>query len=274
MKRILSLLLALTLAFTACNESTPPLSSQSNNPNLSAFEPVTVTLDDAWLIMQINNPYIEHEPDRMRFIGDGTITNVQGEILDPSVGLSSRLIKEAEFPDVYLFEIDGSDFDGKYQANHYAVTKTGGILYINESVTNTYGRDDVWVALTGGFVPLDDLATLPELVIYDISSMGLSYTLRNATGQDFMYGSTFQLLMRNGSEWEPVKVMVNDGFFCFTSEGYTVTSQSQSSPRNVAFEWAFGELPQGEYKFVKDIMDFRRTGDFDKYDLEQTFIIS
>jgi len=42
----------------------------------------------------------------------------------------------------------------------------------------------------------------------------------------------------------------------------------------VDWSWLYGSLDTGEYRIVKDILDFRKTGDYDKYYLAAVFLIS
>jgi len=37
--------------------------------------------------------------------------------------------------------------------------------------------------------------------------------------------------------------------------------------------WLYGELPKGTYRMIKDVMDFRGSGDFTKYYLADEFVI-
>jgi len=42
---------------------------------------------------------------------------------------------------------------------------------------------------------------------------------------------------------------------------------------NIEWDWLYGSLDTGEYRIVKNILDFRSTGDYDQYKLAAEFTI-
>ena len=64
---------------------------------------------------------------------------------------------------------------------------------------------------------------------------------------------------------------------CFCEPGWTEEAwliiKDDISDWEVDWEWLYGELPAGKYRIGKEIMDFRRTGDYDKQMYYAEFII-
>ncbi|MGO4890647.1 immunoglobulin-like domain-containing protein, partial [Anaerobacillus sp. MEB173] len=50
-------------------------------------------------------------------------------------------------------------------------------------------------------------------------------------------------------------------------------SSSDVKKWTVDWDWLYGSLDTGEYRIVKDILDFRSTGDYDKRHLTAEFTI-
>ena len=55
---------------------------------------------------------------------------------------------------------------------------------------------------------------------------------------------------------------VFQGDLAWTMEAWAIP-QNKKSEWNVNWEFLYGELPPGKYRIAKEVMDFRKTGDFD-----------
>ena len=77
-------------------------------------------------------------------------------------------------------------------------------------------------------------------------------------------GSWYRIEKKEGDEWveQPYAPGIGDEVG-WTGEGWTIPDEG-----SVSFEenWSFlyGELPPGNYRIVKEIMDWREAGDFDE----------
>ena len=58
----------------------------------------------------------------------------------------------------------------------------------------------------------------------------------------------------------------------WTDEAWIIQKEN-TTMWNVIWEWLYGELPAGEYRIGKEIMNFRGTGDYDKEIVYADFII-
>ena len=104
-----------------------------------------------------------------------------------------------------------------------------------------------------------------------VSSTGLTLLLENASSNECVYGEWFRLEKKIEESWYRVPV-ATDGNYAFISIGYDL-NPSERRKWEVDWEWIHGSLETGDYRIVKDILDFRKAGDFDKYYLAAEFTI-
>ncbi len=103
------------------------------------------------------------------------------------------------------------------------------------------------------------------------SGAGLTLVFENKTDSECIYGEYFVLEMKTGGSWFQVPVAF-EGEYGFNSIGYMLKPQGESE-WTLDWEWLYGSLENGEYRIIKDILDFRETGDYDKYFLAAEFVL-
>ncbi len=103
------------------------------------------------------------------------------------------------------------------------------------------------------------------------SAVGLTVVFENKTDSECIYGEYFVLERKTGGSWFQVPVTF-DGEYVFNSIGYILNPQGKSE-RTLEWELLYGGLEPGEYRIIKDILDFRETGDYDKYFLAAEFVL-
>jgi uncharacterized protein YceK len=104
-----------------------------------------------------------------------------------------------------------------------------------------------------------------------VSSTGLTVILENNSDKQGIYGEEFWVEKKINGSWYQVPIAI-DGNYGFPSIGYDLAS-SAVKEWSVEWEWLYGSLDPGEYRIVKDILDFRKTGDYDEYFLTAEFTI-
>lgn len=113
-----------------------------------------------------------------------------------------------------------------------------------------------------------------ELTAKDITPTGLTLVCTQSGGDpdgELMTGAAFRLQTYN-EELDFWEDMPTKNELIFTSEAWQI-------PMNSSVEWKtdwelyYGELLSGRYRIFKEIMDFRRTGDFDLYNYYAEFTI-
>ncbi|MET3507281.1 immunoglobulin-like domain-containing protein [Halalkalibacter oceani] len=104
-----------------------------------------------------------------------------------------------------------------------------------------------------------------------LSSTGLTVTFENSTDKQMIYGEYFLLEKNINGSWYEVPVSIGDNYG-FDAIGYRLDSTTVLD-WPVDWEWLYGSLDSGHYRIIKNILDFRQPGDYDKYDLAAEFTI-
>ena len=104
----------------------------------------------------------------------------------------------------------------------------------------------------------------------DITSTGLAVTLINNTDRQFIYGVGYSLQKYVNGQWEDVDVIV-EGDWGFILIGYELKPHAISGPKCVDWEWLYGSLDKGIYRYSIEITDWRAPGDFDVLQLYAVF---
>ncbi|WP_211274594.1 immunoglobulin-like domain-containing protein [Anaerobacillus arseniciselenatis] len=102
-----------------------------------------------------------------------------------------------------------------------------------------------------------------------VSSTGLTVIFENNSDKQCIYGEYFLLEKKIEGRWYEVPIVL-DGNYGFNDIGYEL-APSDAREWEVDWEWLYGSLDTGDYRIVKDILDFRETGDFDRHYLTAEF---
>lgn len=105
-----------------------------------------------------------------------------------------------------------------------------------------------------------------------ISEDGLTVVIQNNSDKIALYGEEFVLEKKINEGWYEVPVTI-EGDYGFNSIGYEVPSGEEGEWK-VDWNWLFGSLNEGEYRIIKNILDFRDAGDFDTYYLSAEFTLN
>jgi len=106
-----------------------------------------------------------------------------------------------------------------------------------------------------------------------ITTGGLSFYFENTSDADYLYSAHYALFVQRSGTWELVEPIIENWNWMFTDEAYFIPSNSTTDLTVIDWLWNLGELPNGDYKFEKEIMYWRSPGDFDRYVLEQEFTL-
>lgn len=102
------------------------------------------------------------------------------------------------------------------------------------------------------------------LTAKDVTATGLTLVCRQSEGEptgELMTGSYYRLEKKDNGEWVSVPVIIDN--VSWTDEAWLIP-MNDTVEWSVNWEWLHGKLPAGEYRIGKEIMDFRKTGDYDK----------
>lgn len=109
------------------------------------------------------------------------------------------------------------------------------------------------------------------LVEDSVTTTNVYVTMLNETDRDVQYGSSYDLQKSEDGKWYSLSYIIEN--WAFTDEAYTLV---KGEPAKIAINWKtfHGVLPEGSYRVVKSVMDFRGTGDYDTYYLAAEFNIN
>lgn len=102
------------------------------------------------------------------------------------------------------------------------------------------------------------------------TNSGGSVEIRNETNLNIQYGEWFEIQVLIGDAWFALPYVIENA--AFNEPAYNVP-KDETAIWEVQWVWLYGELPKGTYRIVKDVMDFRGTGDFTEYYLADEFEI-
>lgn len=114
-----------------------------------------------------------------------------------------------------------------------------------------------------------------SLEILEATGTGARLVFRQSGGNptgELQYDSDFTMERYEEEAWVPVPAAV-EGNYAFTMEAYNIPQDTDSEFR-VDWEWLYGELEPGEYRIVKSVDDFRKSGDYDQYSICAYFEIN
>lgn len=99
---------------------------------------------------------------------------------------------------------------------------------------------------------------------------GANLVFANDTDLEIEYGDDYSLQAYVDGAWYNVEYIIDNA--AFNAIAYTVP---QNGTRSWGVRWNVfhGELPPGEYRIIKSVMDFRGTGDYTTYQLAAEFTV-
>jgi len=112
-----------------------------------------------------------------------------------------------------------------------------------------------------------------NLVPGTITPVGLTVEFSSSNDNQCIYGSFYSLEFIRDGKWyqlpygDKIKNEVS-----WTKEGYKI-SKGEKQQFQENWEWLYGKLGAGQYRIIKEISDFRGTGDYDTYYLAAEFTI-
>ncbi len=86
------------------------------------------------------------------------------------------------------------------------------------------------------------------------------------------YGDAFVLEVLKNNRWEEIPVVV-DGNYGFHDVAYNIPNKDTVT-QELDWTWLYGTLVPGNYRIKKEIMDYRKSGDFNNYTLYAQFILN
>lgn len=101
-------------------------------------------------------------------------------------------------------------------------------------------------------------------------STGLIVVFKNNSNSQCTYGDYFWLEKKINGSWYQVPVTIDS--YGFNDIGYSLAPSGEGE-WVANWNWLYGSLDTGKYRIIKDILDFRGTGDYDSYYLATEFTL-
>lgn len=165
-------------------------------------------------------------------------------------------------------------------------------------VALTYFVDDWWEIYSAQVMDiLDTLSFDPAIkeggaYLYstdsELDTIGLSFSLKNISpaGATLVFhnydaaaptgeldtGADFVLEIQKDGTWEEAPIIL-EGNYAFDGLAYII-SPGDTTEIELSWEWLYGTLTPGTYRIKKSVMDFRESGDYDKYTAYAQFILN
>lgn len=112
------------------------------------------------------------------------------------------------------------------------------------------------------------------LMADEITPTGITVVMSQSGGSydgDLEYGSAYHLERLTENGWEQVPYLKDDVFWTMIAYGVPPESIHRMEKN---WEQLYGALPDGCYRFAKEFMDFRATGDYDEAYFYAEFVIT
>jgi hypothetical protein len=110
------------------------------------------------------------------------------------------------------------------------------------------------------------------MTVQNVTPTHISFIIQNPTEKEYVYGEGYELYVRKNHSWENVEPIIENGGF--NDIGFMLAPHSQTDVMMVDWQWLFGELPVGNYRFQKEMLVVHSPGDVDTYVLETYFSLS
>lgn len=104
------------------------------------------------------------------------------------------------------------------------------------------------------------------LTAKDITKSGMTLEILwdgTETGGEIEYGSHFYLEQYKNGKWTAVPYKEGTGDVAFTDEAYIVQAGTPSE-RKIKWDYLYGELKSGKYRYCTPFMNYRAPGDYDE----------
>ena len=99
-----------------------------------------------------------------------------------------------------------------------------------------------------------------------IFNTGLSIVIKNETEKEYLFEEFYCIEKKIDDKWYEVPRVVKNAAF----HDLSINIEEEIE---ISWEWIYGKLKPGYYRIIKSYIDWRATGDYDKYYISTDFII-
>ncbi len=156
------------------------------------------------------------------------------------------------------------------------MNKNGKIpVYIAVAISNLIVEEPQEVSLdeyVNAYGDTYEMNTLDGVTMWmeKYTSTGGDVEIRNETDKEITFGEWYVIQGEVNGKWETLPYIIKK--VAFNEPAYNAP-KDETVIHEVKWDWLYGELPKGKYRMIKDMLDFRGTGDYTKYYLAAEFEI-
>ena len=85
-----------------------------------------------------------------------------------------------------------------------------------------------------------------------ITNTGATIIITDTTDKNYSYGEPYRIDKKENGKWEKVPKIIDDAFF---NEPAYQSDENNEIVREINWEWIYGKLKPGTYRFVTDASD-------------------
>ncbi len=86
--------------------------------------------------------------------------------------------------------------------------------------------------------------------IYDVSPVGATVIIKDTNENPYVYGEWYKIEKEENGKWYDVETVIEE--YGFNEIGYSVNENNEVK-FEINWEWLYGELPQGNYRILKEV---------------------
>lgn len=192
-----------------------------------------------------------------------------------SVGLSDGVItdsagKELTLDTLNVGAIVEITYDGVIAESYPAQIHGNKVVLISMDEKLSEGDESKKAELTTIFDKEVNNFDGVSMKLLEATETTIKVELLNTTDLEVNFGSDYDLQQLVDGKWYSLSYLIDN--WAFTAEAYTLAT-NEPYELDVNWEVFHGSLSEGDYRFVKTVMDFRATGDYTNYYLATEFEI-
>ncbi len=103
-----------------------------------------------------------------------------------------------------------------------------------------------------------------------VNPLGLTLVFENISNEQIIFGEEYILEKKAGKSWYEVPALIDN--YGFSETGYDLPFH-QSRKLELDWKWLYGDLEPGDYRIIKDVIDFRGSSSYCKDYLAREFAV-
>lgn len=89
-----------------------------------------------------------------------------------------------------------------------------------------------------------------DAAIYNVSPVSADVIIKDTNDSPYTYGEWYKIEKEENGKWYDVETVIDE--YGFNSIGYLVNENNEVK-FDMNWEWLYGELPQGNYRILKEV---------------------